>query len=96
MSRIRRVLICSLLGITSDMTPHMPDYIRVLAMNKNGQAALKEIKKRTSLPIITKAADYKGNSPLFAMDVRATDTAALCEPLNRQGGRDFTTSPVIL
>lgn len=96
MSRIKRVLICSLLGITSDMASHMPDYIRVLAMNKKGQTALKEIKKRTSLPIIVKAADYKGNSPLFQMDARATDTAALCEPLNRQGGRDFTTSPVII
>ncbi len=96
MSRIKRALICSLLGITSDMASHMPDYIRVLAMNKKGQAALREIKKRAALPIITKAADYKGNSPLFAVDVRATDIAALCEPLNRQGGRDFTTSPVIL
>lgn len=96
MSRIKRILISALLGITSDMTLHMPDYIRVIAMNKNGRAALKEIKKRSALPIIIKTADYKDKSPLFNMDIRATDIAALCEAKSRQGGKDFTTSPVIL
>lgn len=96
MSRIRRILISSLLGITADMSNHMPDYIRVLAMNETGKSALKEIKKRSKLPIITKAADYKERSFLFDMDVRATDIAALCENENKSGGKDFTTSPVII
>lgn len=96
MSRIRRVLISCLLGITSDMDEHLPDYIRVLAMNETGKAVLKELKNRSTLPIITKAADYKGSSPLFDMDVRATDIAALCENKNKKSGRDFTVSPHIL
>lgn len=96
MSRIRRILISSLLGITSDMSLHMPDYIRVLAMNETGMAVLKELKSRSALPIITKTADYKGNSPLFEMDLRATDIAALCEAENKKGGRDYTTSPAVL
>lgn len=96
MSRIKRILISSLLGFTSDLSAYLPDYIRVLAMNNTGKTVLKELKKRSQLPIIIKTADYKENSPLFAMDVRATDIAALCENDNRSGGRDYTTSPVIL
>lgn len=96
MSRIRRILISSLLGITSDMSSHMPDYIRVLAMNETGKAVLKELKNRSALPIITKTADYKGGSPLFDMDLRATDIAALCEAENKKGGRDYTTSPAVI
>lgn len=96
MSRIRRILISSLLGITSDMSSHMPDYIRVLAMNETGRAVLKELKNRSALQIITKTADYNGNSPLFAMDLRATDIAALCETENKKGGKDYTISPAVL
>jgi predicted nucleotidyltransferase len=96
MSRIKRILISSLLGITSNLSEQLPNYIRVLAMNDNGKAALKEIKKRSDLPIITKTADYKQSNPLFEMDIRATDIAALCENTNRQSGRDYTTSPIIL
>lgn len=96
MSRIKRILISSLLNLTVDLSEHLPDYIRVLAMNDKGRTALKELKKRSSLPIITKTADYKENNPLFAMDVRATDIAALCESGSRQGGKDYTTSPVII
>lgn len=94
MSRIRRILISALLGLTADLSNCAPDYIRVLAMNKKGMAALNEIKERTTLPIITKAADYKGVSPLFQKDILATDIAALTEKTNRQSGRDFTTPPV--
>lgn len=96
MSRIRRILIASILNLTADLSECMPDYIRVLAMNKKGMAALREIKNRTSLPIITKTADYTGNSPLFQKDILAADIAALTESKNRQGGRDFMTSPVIV
>jgi predicted nucleotidyltransferase len=96
MSRIKRILISSLLGITSNLSEQLPNYIRVLAMNDKGKAALKEIKKRSDLPIITKTADYKQSNPLFEMDIRATDIAALCENTNRQSGRDYTTSPIIL
>lgn len=95
MSRIKRILISSLLGITSEMSEHLPDYIRVLAMNDTGKAVLKELKMRSKLPIITKTADYKADNTLFKMDIRATDIAALCEAENKKAGRDYTTSPVI-
>lgn len=96
MSRIKRILISSLLGLTADMSSQMPSYIRPLAMNKKGMAALKEIKKRSDLPIISKTADYKEKNLMFEADIRATDIAALCENKDKRGGKDFLCSPVIL
>lgn len=96
MSRIKRILISSLLGLTSDMSRQMPGYIRPLAMNKKGMSALKEIKKRSNLPIISKTADYKEKNPMFEADILATDIAALCENEDTRGGKDFLYSPVIL
>lgn len=96
MSRIKRILISSLLGLTADMSLQMPSYIRPLAMNKKGMAALKEIKSRSSLPIISKTADYKEKNPMFEADIRATDIAALCESGDKKAAKDFTQSPLIL
>ena len=96
MSRIRRILIASLIGFTKDIYSPYPDYIRVLGMNKTGAGLLKEAKNKCSVPIITKTADFKEDSKMFRLDLRATDIAALCAPYTRHGGADFTHSPVII
>lgn len=98
MSKIRRIILACLLDFTKDIYNPMPEYIRVLGMNKTGMEVLKKAKKNNSVPIITKAADFKENSPQFALDTRATDIAMLCSPnpQKRIGGMDFKTSPVIL
>ena len=86
MSRIRRAVIASLIGFTKDIYSSAPEKI------------LKMAKKRCFVPIITKAADFKEKSAMFDLDVRATDLHALCAPSasDRIGGKDFTTSPVIV
>ena len=76
LSRIKRFSACALLGIRGDLTP---SYVRVLAFNKKGAALLKEIKKKSPLTIITKAADYEGDE-MFEMDVRATDLHLSAHP----------------
>lgn len=96
MSRIRRILIASLIGFTKDIYSPAPEYIRVLGMNKTGAALLKKAKKNCPVPIITKTADFKGDSKMLRLDLRATDMHALCAPVNRRGGADFTRSPVII
>lgn len=98
MSKIRRILLASLLDFTKDIYSPLPEYIRVLGMNKTGADILKRAKKVCSVPIITKAADFKRQSPQFELDIRATDIAALCapNPQKRMGGMDFKTSPVIM
>ncbi len=98
MSRIRRAVIASLIGFTKDIYSSAPEYVRVLGMNSSGAKILKMAKKRCFVPIITKAADFKEKSAMFDLDVRATDLHALCAPSasDRIGGKDFTTSPVIV
>lgn len=44
-SRIRRILMCSVLGITKELAHVSPPYIRVLGFNETGREALKIIKK---------------------------------------------------
>lgn len=96
MSKIRRIVINTLIGNSKDTFKPIPDYIRVLGMNKRGAQLLKEAKKKCSLPIITKAADYTGKSAQFDLDVRATDISALCDRDNKKGGGDFTRSPIVI
>ena len=68
-----------------------PQYIRVLAFNDRGREILNEIEKKTKLPIITKVADYKENSPMFAAEIRATELSSICRGFRR--GLDFIQSP---
>lgn len=50
-SRIRRILLCSFLGITkSDL--QNPSYIKILDFNRQGQMLLNKIKQETSLPLV--------------------------------------------
>ena len=97
-SKIRRILISALIGNTKDIYTPMPQYIRVLGLNKTGMNILKEAKKVCTVPIITKVADYKDNNPQFKLDLNATDISMLCNPnpKNRLGRLDFKTSPIII
>lgn len=98
LSKIRRIIVNTLLDFTNDIYKKEPDYIRVLGMNKVGMSILKQAKECCTVPIITKTADYKEESKQFNLDIRATDIASLCcpDPNKRSGGMDFKTSPIIL
>ena len=108
LSRIRRIAYSALLGLTKELAQRTPSYIRVLGMNSRGAALLKQIKasrkkqetekKSTAvLPVIIKPADHSGDE-IFSFNSRAEDVFSLCAPdaALRRGGRDLTTSPVIL
>ena len=63
-TRIQRILYHALIGINKEIysnlrTNYGPQYIRVLGFNENGQKLLNIAKQKTSLPIITKVADFK-------------------------------------
>ena len=98
MSKVRRILIAALIGFRKDIFSPMPEYVRVLGMDRTGAELLKKAKKNCSVPIITKVADYREDSEMFKLDLRATDIASLCSPNEneRKGGMDFTHSPVII
>lgn len=96
-SRINRIFLSALLGLTKDLSEITPDYIRVLALNSQGGKLLREI-KNSGLDIITKTADYSMKNALFEKDILSTDIAALCSPCSsmRCGGLDYINPPFIL
>ena len=99
-ARLSRICQNILLGVTKDFVQKnaAPSYARVLGFRRDAQGLLRAIKEESSIPLVTKAADYDRADPLFALDVRAQDLWSLgcaAQPL-RRSGRDFTTGPVIL
>ncbi|MDO5398417.1 MAG: nucleotidyltransferase family protein [bacterium] len=96
MSRIRRTVLSSFLGLTKELCGSTPSYIRVLGMNEKGKAVLKEMKKKSMLPIIVKTADFKPDE-IFKAEVRASEAAALCRKKGAlMAGSEYTVSPVII
>jgi hypothetical protein len=102
MSRLRRMLMCAVLGISAEDTVKPPPYIRVLAMNPTGMKLLGSARKKTELPIITKPASVhkasKRVSKLFHLEAAATDLYVLAYPdeAQRGGGQEWKQSPIIV
>ena len=106
-TRIRRILSSALIGLTKEIFNNFnslggPAYIRILGINSTGRKLLSTINKNTSLPVITKTADYKnsilpGVAAMLELEAAATDQYALgCpNPYFRQGGSDFTRNVVL-
>jgi predicted nucleotidyltransferase len=63
LSRVRRIVLSLLLGITKDDVSMIPPYARVLAMNSKGIEILSHIKGRANIPIDTSLARIKKLSP---------------------------------
>lgn len=94
-SKINRILLSVLLDIDKAMPKKAPEYIRVLGMNKTGMALLSDMKQKSTIPIITKTADYKSLCKSFEKDILASDLYTICT--NRpQFGQDFKMSPIII
>lgn len=96
-TRIDRIIVNSLLGITDRDTELSPQYARVLAFNDCGTKLLREIAAHTLVPVITKTADAKPDNPHFARmlekDLLATDIYALLTK-DKRSGQDFKNSPI--
>ena len=93
-ARIRRAIMSALLEIDGELITTPPQYIRVLAFNEKGREVLSQIQKKAKLPIITKTADFKENSSLFAAELRATELSSICRGFRK--GLDYTTSPAYI
>ncbi len=95
-TRIQRILIHVLLNIPKEMVDsRTPQYLRVLGFNQRGTIILKEINKKTNVPIITRASQYKNLNQIakamFEKDLLSTDIYSLAykEPILRNGSSDF-------
>lgn len=58
-TRISRTLLHVLLNIPSDLPAASPMYVRLLGFKKESSAFLRTLQNNSTIPIITKAADYK-------------------------------------
>lgn len=107
-TRIQRILFSLLTGLTKKdnelfMEYEGPQYARVLGFNKTGRLLLSEMKKISSIPVITKTADFKNScnkllSRMLEIEAQATDMYVLGykNPAYRKAGQEFTQNLVIL
>ncbi|MCI7472746.1 MAG: nucleotidyltransferase family protein [Clostridiales bacterium] len=98
-ARLRRLALSAFLDLTTDR-PVLPPYVRVLGFNGQGQVLLKDMKKRCTLPMLTKPAHAKiltgPARQLFEAEVRYTDLYGLCFSTPKPCGLEWTSTPVIM
>ena len=101
-ARIRRLVLWAFLGLTAADRPETPPYLRVLGFSPKGQALLRQMKDRATLPILVKPAHITRLSPeaqqLFQKEARCTGFYGLCQ---RELGAisqesEYRAGPVIL
>lgn len=109
LTRIKRTLMYILFALTTEQVKrfdqHGPLYLHILGFSSKGQKILQEMKINSQIPIFSRGKDMKkarDDHPgtvlreMIDLDVLATDIYTLLypNPLERQAGKDFTTSPV--
>ena len=98
---ISRMLVSILLGIKKETLSANPQYIRVLGLNDKGAKALKYIKSKCELPVITKVSSAVNNLPVTALnelycDISASDIYYTCANIPTSARPDYINSPVKL
>lgn len=99
-ARLRRMLLCAVLGVEKGMAAGIPPYIRPLAANETGRALLGEMKKTAALPIISRGGDAREHGGeierIFDLGSRAHDLYVLGYHRieERQADEDYRRSPV--
>lgn len=93
-SRVRRALMCALVGL-SGTEPSAPPYARILAIGRGGGELLHEIKRRCTLPLSASLAAFTALGGVCRetalAEARATDLQALFFKNPAPCGEDFTT-----
>lgn len=99
-SRLRRIVLCALLGITEEYTDIPVPYIRVLGFNEKGAEVLKQAKNTATLPIVSKSSDIKyldeNAKKIFELECKARDIFSLCLPVPQVCGKEMTDKLIVL
>ncbi len=108
LTKLQRMLLYLMLDLTKQQINEFDNngalYARVLAFNEKGTQILRCLKKKSSIPIITKTAVYLDSKKrrqenltalekMLSIDTYATELYNLCFNPVRYYGEDFTTSP---
>ena len=101
LARVRRVLLRAWLGLPQSVSPE-PQYIRVLAIGRQGRTILRRMKDTCALPVVIKPVTERSLpedlQPALARDALADDLYALAYPAPelRVGGGHFRKTPFCL
>lgn len=99
-SRLKRIMLSNYLEITKDDINSPLSYIRILAFNDKGRELLKDMKKKSSLPIITKPAHVKNCSQKIISDFekenRFTNLSFSFYNNDFENNLDYKTSPIFI
>lgn len=99
-ARIRRALWNSFFGVTSSKVKELPLYTQALAMDGIGKSILKEIKKKSQIPIVTKPSAYGSLSDAAKRQKEFSDAAdsvfQLSKPVAQHAGFDLMATPFIM
>jgi len=97
LARLRRIVLCCLLGITKTDAKTPPQYIRILGMNEKGRDILSHAD--SSLPIDASLSALMKKSELCrkqaALEIRSSDVYALAFDRPKPCGLELTTKPII-
>jgi predicted nucleotidyltransferase len=98
-ARIRRVILNSLLGVTSSDVRTLPEYTQVLAMDQIGMLLLKNARKRTAISVLTKPSATEGLSERAIAQKTLSDAAdriyELMKPVPKSAAGVLTFTPFI-
>lgn len=99
-ARIRRAIWYSFFGVTSSDVNELPMYTQALAMDGVGKSILKDVKKMTDFPVVTKPSSYDFLSAAAKrqkeMNDKADSVFELTKPEPPHGNLSLMTSPFIL
>lgn len=100
LARIRRILLCALLGITEKDIGKPPIYIRVLGLNRRGRDILKLAQKNACIPLYTRRSDTAKLDLNIQYRIERedyyNDIYALAFPSIQPSGNNARTSAVYL
>lgn len=105
-SRIQRILICALLGITKkdvESFRKVTPYVRILGFNESGRSLISKIKNENPrLPVITSVKKFKDTntnkiySRMLDIDIFATDVYTMACKNDSIASLDFTKNMVMI
>lgn len=94
MARIRRLVLSAFLGFDNSFFLKPLPYLRVLGFSKSGEKLLRTRLQSSSVPVITKTADFENLTPeskrVFETETIATDIYALSLETPFQRGMEYT------
>ena len=100
LSRIRRIILCAILGIKKEDVLAPVPFVRVLGFNENGAKILKKAKETATLPIITKSSEInalgKDAKRVFELECFARDVFSLTLPIRDEFGKEMTDKLIVI